>query len=71
MFVFPLLGYALTGSALVAALAEALHLLGLVGALLPAGVLADRVDRQPADARASAAGLVLYSSLVVAASPAC
>ena len=66
MFVFPLLGYALTGSALVAALAEALHLLGLVGALLPAGVLADRVDRRRMMRAASAAGLVLYASLVVA-----
>jgi MFS family permease len=66
MFVFPLLAYALTGSALVAALAEALHLLGLVGALLPAGVLADRVDRRRVMRAASAAGLLLYSSLVVA-----
>ena len=66
MFVFPLLGYALTGSALVAALAEALHLLGLVGALLPAGVLADRVHRQRLMRWASATGLTLYSSLVTA-----
>ena len=66
MFVFPLLGYALTGSALVAALAEALHLLGLVGALLPSGVLADRVHRQRLMRWASATGLVLYSSLVAA-----
>ncbi len=36
MFVFPLITYALTGSALLAAAAEALHLLGLVGMLLPA-----------------------------------
>ena len=66
MFVFPLLGYALTGSALVAALAEALHLLGLVGALLPAGVLADRVHRQRLMRWASATGLILYTSLVAA-----
>ncbi len=66
MFVFPLLGYALTGSALVAALAEALHLLGLVGALLPAGVLADRVHRLRLMRWASATGLILYSSLVAA-----
>ena len=46
MFVFPLLAFALTGSTLAAAAAEALHLLGLAGALLPAGVLADRVDRR-------------------------
>jgi predicted MFS family arabinose efflux permease len=66
MFVFPLLGYAHTGSAMVAALAEALHLLGLVGALLPGGVLADRVHRRRLMRWASATGLVLYSSLVVA-----
>ena len=36
MFVFPLLAYRLTGSALVAGATEAVHLLGLAGALLPA-----------------------------------
>ena len=46
MFVFPLLTYALTGSAVLAAAAEALHLLGLAAMLLPAGVLADRYDRR-------------------------
>ena len=46
MFVFPLLTYAMTGSVVLAAASEALHLLGLAGTLLPAGVLADRVDRK-------------------------
>ena len=64
MFVFPLVAYALTGSALVAALAEALHLLGLVGALLPAGVLADRLHRLRIMRASSGAGVVLYASLV-------
>ncbi|MDN4160743.1 MFS transporter [Nocardioides abyssi] len=66
MFVFPLLAYLLTGSALVAAAAEALHLLGLAGALLPAGVLADRVDRRRIMRTASGAGVLLYASLAVA-----
>jgi MFS family permease len=67
MFVFPLLAFALTGSAFVAALAETCHLLGLALALLPAGVLADRVDRRRIMRAASAAGVVLYLSLVLAA----
>jgi len=66
MFVFPVLAFQLTGSALAAAAAEGLHLLGLVGALLPAGVLADRVDRRRLMRAASGAGLLLYASLAVA-----
>ena len=67
LFVFPLLAFHLTGSALVAALAEGAHLLGLAAALLPAGLLADRLDRRRLMRSASAVGLVLYASLVVAA----
>lgn len=66
LFVFPLLGYHLTGSSLVAALLEAVGLLGMCATLLPAGVLADRVDRQKVMLVASAGGVVLYGSLVVA-----
>ncbi len=66
MFVFPLLAYHLTGSALVAAAVEAVHLLGLAGALLPAGVLADRTDRRRLMRLASGSGAVLYASLAVA-----
>ncbi len=66
MFVFPLLAFALTGSTLAAAAAEALHLLGLVGALLPAGVLADRLDRGLLMRASSATGLLLYGTLAVA-----
>jgi MFS family permease len=66
MFVFPLLAYGLTGSALWAAAAETAHILGLVVSLLPAGVLADRTDRRRLMRAASATGLVLYASLVVA-----
>ncbi|MBB3045296.1 MFS transporter [Nocardioides soli] len=65
-FVFPLITYALTGSALAAAAAEALYLLGLAGTLLPAGVLADRVHRRRVMRTASGTGVLLYASLVAA-----
>lgn len=66
MFVFPLLAWQLTHSTLAAAAVEALHLLGLCGALLPAGVLADRADRRRLMRLASGSGLLLYGSLVAA-----
>ncbi|WP_328989150.1 MFS transporter [Kribbella sp. NBC_01245] len=66
MFVFPLLAYALTGSAVLAAAAEAVHLLGVAGTLLPAGVVADRVDRRRVMRVASGSGVLLYASLAVA-----
>jgi MFS family permease len=66
LFVFPLLGYRLTGSTPVAALLEAVGLLGEVAATLPAGVLADRVDRRRLMLTAAAAGSVLYGSLALA-----
>ena len=66
LFVFPLLGYHLTHSTLVAALLEGAALLGLAAMLLPAGVLADRVDRRVLMVAASATGAVLYGSLVAA-----
>lgn len=67
MFVFPLLAYALTGSTVWAAAAETAHLVGLCGALLPAGVLADRLDRRRLMRAASGTGVLLYLSLVAAA----
>ncbi|MGD9961606.1 MFS transporter [Nocardioides sp.] len=67
MFVFPLLAFQLTGSALIAAAAESSHLVGLAVTLLPAGVLADRVDRRLLMRFASASGALLYASLVLAA----
>ena len=66
MFVFPLVTYAVSGSALWAAVVEAAFLLGMCGALLPAGVLADRVDRRLLMRTASGSGVVLYASLAVA-----
>lgn len=65
-FVYPLLGYALTGSTAWAASVEAAYLLGLVGMLLPAGVLTDRLDRLRIMRTSAATGAVLYGSLVIA-----
>lgn len=66
MFVYPLIAYALSGSALTAALVQAAYLGGLCATLLPAGVLADRVDRQRMMLVASAAGCAAYTSLALA-----
>jgi MFS family permease len=66
MFVFPLIAYALSGSALTAALVEAAYLGGLCATLLPAGVLADRVDRRRIMLVSSATGCLAYASLAVA-----
>jgi MFS family permease len=68
LFVFPLLGYHLTGSTAVAAMLEAVGLLGMVAMMLPAGILADRYDRRTLMLAASAGGATLYGSLAVAGS---
>ena len=66
MFVFPLLAYTISGSALIAALVEGTFLFGLIATLLPAGALVDRLNRRALMIGASATGLVLYGSLAVA-----
>lgn len=66
MFVFPLIAYSLSGSAVVAAAVEATYLGGLCATLLPAGVLADRVDRRRLMLASSAAGCAAYTSLAIA-----
>ncbi|MBD3923520.1 MFS transporter [Nocardioides cavernae] len=66
MFAFPLIAYALSGSALTAAMVEAAYLGGLCATLLPAGVLADRVDRKRIMLVSSATGCAAYTSLAVA-----
>jgi MFS family permease len=66
LFVFPLLTYSLTGSAVLAAAVEAAYLVGTVAALLPAGVLADRLHRRRLMLGASATGAVSYASLAAA-----
>lgn len=65
-FVYPLLGYALTGSVTLAALVEAVHLLGLVACLLPAGVLADRLDRGRLMRGAAVLGALSYGAAALA-----
>ena len=66
MFVFPLLAYSISGSALIAALVEGTFLFGLIATLLPAGALVDRLNRRALMIAASASGLVLYGSLAAA-----
>jgi len=66
LFVFPLIGYHLTGSTAVAALLEGAGLLGMVAMMLPAGLLADRFDRRRLMIGASGTGALLYGSLAVA-----
>ncbi|KRB77658.1 MFS transporter [Nocardioides sp. Root190] len=65
-FAMPLVAYSMTGSALWAAAAEAVFLLGMVAMLLPAGVLADRWHRLRLMRFSLGAGVVLYGTLVVA-----
>ncbi len=66
LFVLPLVGYALTGSALLAGIPVAAYTLGIALALLPAGVIADQLDRRRVLLAASATGFVLAGSLAVA-----
>jgi MFS family permease len=63
-FVFPLIGYSLTGSTTEAALAGTGYALGSVLASLPAGVLVDRWNRKSVLVASNALGAVLYGSLV-------
>ena len=65
MFAFPLIAYAISGSTLMAAWAEAAHLLGMAATLLPAGVVVDRMDRRVLMTASSGAGVVLYGSLAL------
>jgi MFS family permease len=67
MFAYPLVGYALTGSAVLAGLPMAAFLLGMVSALLPAGVIVDRSDRKKLMLAASGSGVLVYGSVGVAA----
>ncbi|MFE6510938.1 MFS transporter [Nocardioides sp. NPDC057767] len=66
IFAMPLVAYAMTGSAFWAATAEAAHLVGMVGMLLPAGVIADRRHRLRIMRLAHGSGAVLYASLAIA-----
>ncbi|TWP34962.1 MFS transporter [Leekyejoonella antrihumi] len=66
LFVFPLLAYQLSHSALVASIAETAYLLGMLLTMLPAGVLADRMHRGHLMRIASGNGVLLYASLAIA-----
>jgi predicted MFS family arabinose efflux permease len=66
IFAMPLVAYVMTGSAFWAATAEAAHLVGMVGMLLPAGVIADRRHRLRIMRLAHGSGAILYVSLAVA-----
>lgn len=65
-FAFPLVAFALTRSAIATSLAETAYFLGSLGALLPAGLLADRYDRRRLMRLSAGSGAVLFASLVVA-----
>lgn len=65
-FLFPLLGYSLTGSTTEAALAGSAYALGSVAPSLPAGVLVDRWNRRTTMLYSNAIGALLYTSLVAA-----
>lgn len=65
-FAFPLVTYAVSGSALAAAWVSGLHMVGLVAALLPAGVIVDRVDKRMLMRTTSLVGAVAFASLTIA-----
>ena len=66
LFVFPLLTYALTGSAVGAGVVSAALAIGKTVTLLPAGAFVDRWPRQRVLLLASGSGAVLYASLAFA-----
>lgn len=66
VFVLPLITYAVTGSPLLAGVAGAMDLLGTAAAMLPGGLVADRLDRRRVMRWSAGSGAFLYGSLVVA-----
>ena len=65
-FAVPLIAFALTRSVVAAALVAAVGELGNILATLPAGVIADRVDRRKLLIVCSVLGVLVWASLVVA-----
>lgn len=65
LLVFPLVGYAISGSAAQAGLASAAMLLGQVVAGLPAGALVDRWPRRRVLVVGNLAGFAVFSSLAI------
>jgi MFS family permease len=66
-FVFPLIGYAVTGSTGLAALTGAAYSLGAVASRLPAGALVDRFDRKRVLVASNLLGTLLYGSVALSA----
>lgn len=65
-FVFPLIGYTVTGSTTQAALSGSAFALGMVASRLPAGALVDRWNRRAVLLGSNLSGAVLYASVAVA-----
>lgn len=66
LFVFPLVAWQISHSALATGLAAASSMTGNVLALLPAGILADRVHRAQMMRWASGVGALAFATLVIA-----
>jgi len=66
-FAVPLIAFSITGSVVAAGLVATVGELGYLVATLPAGVIADRVDRRRLLVVCSVIGVVLWASLAVAA----
>lgn len=67
LFAVPLVAYALTGSVVQAGMVAAVGQAGALLATLPAGVVADRVDRRRLVVTAASIGAALWATVAVAA----
>ena len=67
LFAVPLVAYGLTGSVVQAGVVAAVGQVGALLATLPAGVVADRVDRRRLVVAAAAVGAVLWATVAVTA----
>lgn len=65
-FVFPIIGYAITGSTTAAAISLSAFAAGNVASKLPAGVLIDRWNRRAIMLASNVAGVLLYGSVALA-----
>ncbi|MGO2043735.1 MAG: MFS transporter, partial [Cellulosimicrobium funkei] len=66
-FAVPLVAYGLTGSVVQAGVVAAVGQVGALLATLPAGVVADRVDRRRLVVAAATVGALLWTTVAVAA----
>ena len=65
MFLFPIVGYAVTGSAMQAALTGTCYMVGSVTIQLPAGALVDRWSRRRVMVISAGTGAILYTALAI------